>query len=233
MSQFEGNWSFSWLMKYEQCAMWFKLAKIERLPEPPRPADNPMERGNRIHKAIEDYIQGKSNDIVCEARNIAALRGSYDHMRALYAVGKATVEQDWFFDHNWEPCTRENVWLWVKLDVNVTDEDNGIVIPIDHKSGKSGYKTIEHVQQLQLYSAVGAIKYPWASTLLPELHYVDEGHIRQMSMTSEQALSYIGRFDQRAQRIYDDRMFRPNPNKHVCRYCPYSPRGTGACAVGV
>ena len=43
----------------------------------------------------------------------------------------------------------------------------------------------------------------------------------------------VGRFDARAQRIYNDRFFKSNANKVTCRYCPFSPRGTGACPVGV
>lgn len=230
---YTGNWSFSWLMKYEQCAFMFKLAKIERLPEPPRPPDNPLERGNRIHKALEDYVTGKSSTPDSEARKLAPIQHVYDHMRMLYTHGMVTVEQDWFFDHNWEVCDRKDVWLWVKLDTCVLDESQALVIPGDTKSGKSGYKAVEHVQQLQIYSATSAIKFPWANTLAPELYYVDEGHIRQTEMSREHALSFIGRFDQRAQRIYDDRMFRPNPSAHTCRYCSYSPRGTGACPVGV
>lgn len=233
MSVYTRNWSFSSLMVYEQCAFRFKLARIERLPEPERPPDNPLERGNRIHKALEDYIKGDTSYLNSEAKKIEPLQANIDHVRMLYEHGQVTVEEDWTLDSDWSFCDKSNAWLWMKLDVCVLDENSGIVIPIDWKSGKSGYKTIEHVQQLQLYAGTAALKFEWAETLIPELYYVDEGHVRQMSFTREQALGFIDRFDKRAQRIYGERLWRPNPNAHNCRYCPYSPRGTGACPVGV
>lgn len=234
MIRFTGNWSFSKLMTYESCAYRFKLQYIDRAPQLPPKPDNPMERGNRIHGALEKYVKGETNTPACEAKAIDKFTPVLDHLRELYAAGQATAEQDWFFDRDWEPCEREDVWLWVKLDWNAEDEENGLVVPGDYKSGKSQYKAIEHVQQVQLYSVAAVIKYSWAERTIPELHYVDEGWVRGSEYTREEALRYIGRFDARAQRIYDDRFFRPNPNAMTCKWCPYGPKnGTGACPVGV
>ena len=85
---------------------------------------------------------------------------------------------------------------------------------------------------MQLYAGLSALQYDWADVFTSELWYVDEGHVKAFSCTREQALMYIGRFDARAQKIYADRLFRPNPNMHNCRWCPYSKgSGTGACPV--
>lgn len=231
---FTGNWSISKLFDYEACPMRFRLKYIDRLPQLPLKPDNPLERGSRIHNAKELYVKGESNSQASEARQDAAFEKVVDHLRILYACGMATAEQDWFFDRDWNVTTRENVWLWVKLDWNVTDLSQHLVIPGDYKSGKSQYKAIEHVQQVQLYSVAAVLKYEWADRVIPELHYLDEGWVRGMEYTREEALKFLGRFDTRAQRIYDDRLFRPNPTSHTCRYCPYGPKnGTGACPVGV
>lgn len=243
------NWSISKLFMYESCPMRFRLKYIDRLPEPPLPPDNPMERGSRIHTDLEHYIDGRKDSLdKCEARQLAPLMDSYNAMRDLYMAGKVTAEQDWWFDADWQPCDRNNVWLWAKLDVSIVDEDapdtvkigrelfatNGsVAISGDHKSGKSQYKTVEHVQQTQLYCAISALKYPQVHLHVAELYYVDEGWVRAAAYTREEALKFIGRFEARAQKIYTDRVFRPNPNKVTCRFCPYSPRGTGACPVGV
>src|SRR5690606_10821454 len=61
IAQFNGNWSFSWLMKYESCAHLFKLGKIDKLPQLEPEKDNPLERGNRVHKCYELYIKGESD----------------------------------------------------------------------------------------------------------------------------------------------------------------------------
>lgn len=247
------NWSFSSLMMYESCPYRFKLAKIDKLPRKPLPPDNPMERGNRIHGGLERYVKGETAVLVTEARGMDKLQHVADRLRELYACDMATVEQDWLFNRDWDEAPKRmrcsvhddittdgcaecetKVWLWAKLDTCGIDIENKLVVPGDWKSGKSQYKAVEHVQQLQLYSAVAALKYPWAETIIPELYYVDEGHIRSSEYTREQALSFVGRFDVRAQRIFDDKFYRPNPNVNTCRYCDFGPRnGTGACAVGV
>lgn len=245
IAQFDGNWSFSWLMKYESCAHLFKLGKIDKLPTLPLEPGNPLERGSRIHSRYELYVKGESDDFDEEAKCSAHFRAATDHLRTLYQCGMAIAEEDWLYDRDWnltckparQPTAEESglvVWLWAKLDACVIDRANKHVICIDYKTGKSQYKAIEHVQQLQLYAALAAIKYPWAEKITVELWYLDEGHVRSAEYTHEEALQFIGRFDKRAQRIYDDRYFRPNPNKITCAYCPYGPRrGTGACPVGV
>jgi len=261
IAQFNGNWSFSWLMKYESCAHLFKLGKIDKLPQLEPEKDNPLERGNRVHKCYELYIKGESDLFDEEAKCSGRFRPASDHLRTLFRCGMASVEEDWLFDHDWNPTDkkfrcpvhaateadalvsrfdpeceqcRRQLYLWAKLDACVFDKSNKHAICIDFKTGKSQYKAIEHVQQLQLYAALAALKCPWADRITVELWYLDEGHVRQAEYTREEALKFIGRFDQRAQRIYNDRLFRPNPNKITCAYCPYGPRrGTGACPVGV
>jgi CRISPR/Cas system-associated exonuclease Cas4 (RecB family) len=228
------NWSYSKLDTYETCAFQFKLRYIDRMPEPPRPPDNPLERGNRIHDNLEGFVKGTASIKDNEARAIGEFKAPLERLQDLYAAGMATAEQNWFIDQDWGNCARDKVWLWSKLDFSVLDEHNGHAIVGDYKSGKSQYKAINHVQQLQLYAAVTAIRYEWAERITAELWYVDEGHIKPFEVNREEALRFIGRFDERVQRLYKDRFFRPNPNKITCAYCPFGPkRGTGICPVGV
>jgi CRISPR/Cas system-associated exonuclease Cas4 (RecB family) len=220
-------------MVYEQCPFRFKLSKIDKLPEPPRDEKSPLERGNRIHKHLEDHVmEGRSLDGI-EALAVDKFKPLLTCLQSLYADGKVSVEENWLFDKDWNICERNEVWLWSKLDVNVRDEERATSVVIDHKSGKSTYKAIEHTCQMQLYGAETALRQEWAETIIVELWYVDEGHVKQQAYSRDQALRYVQSFDRRANRIYDDRHFRPNPNKVTCRWCPYSPRGTGACPVGV
>lgn len=234
---FNGNWSFSKLMMYENCAMRFKLKYIDQLPEPPQPKDSPLERGSRIHDRIDQYINGVTHTYAePEAKKIDVFVPIIEHLRTLREAGMATAEQDIFFNADWELCDRSSVWLWLKKDFNVYDyysKDGPRTITGDWKSGNSAYKTVEHIQQLQLYVACDALEFPDAVEHVAELHYVDEGWIRSATYTHEEALKFVGKFQARADRIYNDRFFRPNANKVTCKWCPYSPRGTGACPVGV
>lgn len=224
------NWAISTLLKYEACPYQVKLSKIDKLPEPPRdPKNDPLARGSEIHTALEHVVlHGDAVPKVAEAFTKQLL-----HARTLYLEGMATAEQNWWFDKDWGVCERPKVWLWAKLDLNVTDEARRVVVSVDYKTGRSGYKAIDHVQQMQLYGAAGALKYPWAETIYAELWYIDEGWVKGMEFTREHALRYVGMFQSRADRMMNDQNFRPNPSKYTCRYCPYSPRGTGACPVGV
>ena len=225
------NWSFSKLDVYETCAYRFRLQYIEKLPEKPRPPDNPMERGNRIHDNLEKFVKGEAA-LDNEARRLPVFEPALRHLQELYRCGQAIAEDNWWFDRDWNVCDRNAVWLWSKLDFNVHDEDNAHSIIGDYKSGKSGYKTIVHIQQMQLYAAAVALRQEWAEKITVELWYVDEGWIRTTDYTREEALRFVGRFENRAARIYADRFFRPNPTKQSCRYCPYNKStGTGACAV--
>lgn len=246
------NWSISKLFMYEQCPMRFRLKYIDKLPELPLPPDNPLERGNRIHKHLEDFVKGERSSLDgIEAKAIDAFKPMIEHLRTLYSVQQATVEEDWLYDHNWdmtdkryrcpthkdhrdldcEQCQHE-MWLWVKLDWSVLDEEKLTVITGDWKSGKSKYKAVDHIQQTQLYAAVSAIKYPWADTHIAEIPYVDEGHIRSSTYTREEALRFVDRFQKRADKIYADRLFRANANVITCKWCPYRKNGgTGACPV--
>jgi len=234
---YTGNWSFSSLTNYEACAYRFKLAKIDRLPEPPRPPDNPLERGNREHDLFFRYVTGEADSLrASTARAIGEFHGLFDHLRELMVAGKGEAEDDWIFDHDWGTSDRSNAWLWSKLDYFAKDVDANYGVVIDYKTGKSKYKAASHVDQMTLYAGITALRHEWIERMDVELWYVDEGITRQMTFSREEALRYIGRFQQRADRIYEDRMFRANPNVETCRWCPYRPHvkgGTGACPVGV
>ena len=227
------NWSFSKLTKFETCPMRFKLQYIDRIPEPPRPPDNPMERGNRIHNNLEAYVKGTGTLQGNEAKRLDDFLEPLAHLAELYACGQATAEDNWFFDNEWFECSREDVWLWSKLDFLVMDDEKSTLIVGDYKSGKSAYKAIEHIQQTQLYAACATLKYPDYDTIVTELWYVDEGSIKPLTYSKERALKFVDHFNQRAQKIYQEKYFRPNPTKQTCRYCPYGPRELGICPVGV
>jgi RecB family exonuclease len=251
--EYVGNWSFSSLKDFEECKFRFALAKIHKLPKPALPPNNPLERGTRIHDHLEKFIKSEHDNLFeSEARGIKEFEEAVLHLRDLYSEGKATAEQDWLFDDGWDltfknvehamkigyddvdPASITPIWLWTKLDFCVTCEDTGRVVVGDYKSGKSAYKEMEHMQQLQIYSAVAALKYEWADTIIAELWYMDEGHVRPMELTREQALKYVGRFDRRARAMYAERVFKPNPHERNCRFCPFGKRnGTGVCPVAI
>jgi CRISPR/Cas system-associated exonuclease Cas4 (RecB family) len=229
MSNGISNWSFSTLMDYERCPFKVKLKKIDRLPEPPRKPDDPLARGSRIHDELMHTV-ASGTAVPREAK-------AFDKLlllaRELHQAGMATTEQDWFFDDAWQPTTQANVWLWAKLDLEVDNQAEKTAVVIDYKTGRSAYKTYEHLEQGMLYAACKMMRTPWVETIEAELWYIDEGLIKPYVYTREDALRFLGKFHQRAEKLMSDKILRPNPNRITCKWCPYSPRGTGACPVGV
>ena len=227
------NWSFSKLTKFEACPYRFKLQYIDRIPEPPRPPDNPMERGDRIHDNLEKFVKGQGTLHGNEAKKLDEFVPALEHLALLYAEGQAHAEDNWFFDADWSVCDRDAVWLWSKLDFLVKDDETSTLIVGDYKSGKSAYKALEHIQQTQLYAACATIKYPEYDFIQTELWYVDEGTTKTVKYSKEKSLRFVAHFTTRAEKIYNEKYFRPNPSKPTCRYCPYGPRELGVCPVGV
>lgn len=229
------HWSFSMLMKYEACPMKVRLQYLDHSPQPPVPDDSPLARGNREHKRLELFVGGDDHALDdCEAKHTLEFKELLLHARELRERGQATTEQDWFFGPDWIPCEKgADKSQWAKVDLSVFSEEQHRVVSVDYKTGRSGYKTVEHIQQNQLYAADTACKYEWADRIDTELWYLDEGFIRRASYSREEALKFVGRFQARVDRMFNDKFFRPNPNRMTCKYCPFSPRGTGACPVGV
>jgi CRISPR/Cas system-associated exonuclease Cas4 (RecB family) len=227
------NWSFSKLLSYEQCAFRVKLRYIEKIPEPPRdPNNDPLARGDRIHKNLEAVIKG-TEALGTEARKIDEFKPMLERLNALYECGMATSEDDWTYNADWDECGKKDYWLWAKVDYNVHDDSEGLIITGDWKSGKSYYKMAEHLTQTQLYAGISALRFPDADRFITEIPYVDEGHILSREYTRAEALQFIKKFNYRAERMLADKWFKPNANKHTCKFCPYSPRGNGHCPVGV
>ena len=228
------NWSISKLFMYETCPMRFRLKYIDKLPEPKPDANSPLERGNRIHKNLEDFLKEGASLQNNEAKALAKFEPALNHLQKLYECGKATAEDNWFYNYDWEVCERKDVWLWAKLDFFVYDPDTKHAIVGDYKSGKSRYKAVEHTQQTQLYAAVAALRNAEIEKITSELWYVDEGHVMSREYTAEQAMRFVDMFDRRVDRIYQDKVFRPNANVIACKWCPFGKQnGNGLCPVGV
>lgn len=129
------NWSISKLFMYESCPMRFRLKYIDRIPELPPKPDSPLERGNRIHGNLENFLKDKEGGDLKdnEAKRIEDFKPALNHLKELYDAGKATAEDNWFYNYDWEVCDRKSVWLWAKLDFYVFDPDTGLAIVGDYK----------------------------------------------------------------------------------------------------
>jgi hypothetical protein len=231
--------SHSRLTTFELCNFRAKLAYIDRIPEPDRPlkpgqTEHANDRGTRIHLAAEKFVQG-GVELVDELKTFEP---ELLHLRDLNKKGQVSMEGEWAFDQKWSPVAwmSSDVWMRIKCDVTAfLDVENAVVI--DYKSGKRWGNEVKHAEQMQLYQLGSFLRYPKLKTVTVELWYTDQNELHDMTYRREQGLRFAAGFEKRMKRMTDETEFKPNPNVHSCRFCPYRPSlyptGDGPCKVGV
>lgn len=240
-------WSFSSLQKYEQCPYQAKLAKIDKIPEPERPAppngdEHANDRGSRIHDHAEAYVRGDTGTMLPEMLHF---KQGFENLRQLFKKNKVELEDMWCFDDAWEPVASnawDEIWARIKLDaVAFIGEDESHAAVIDYKTGKKFGNEVKHGQQLQLYCIGTALLYPEVETITAELWYLDKDELTSMTFSRRQALRFMRGFNERAVKMTTDTQFKPKPNKSSCMFCPYGPKEfsnkwvnkSGHCEFGV
>lgn len=228
-------WSYSTLKQFEKCPHSIELAKVHKQPGPVLPADNPMVRGNRVHKNGEDFVQGVTEKLGPELKK--HFETDIAELREDYAEGNILVEEDWGFTKEWASTgwMSKDVWARIKCDVVKTMDVNARKI-IDYKTGKSFGNEVSHIQQGQLYSIAAFMKYPEIEFVEASFWYVDEGKkSRPKIYTRKQMIPIINSFTKRANKMTDCVVFIAKPNRSNCKYCDFGPNngGTNVCEFGV
>ena len=231
-------WSFSGLRIFEACPERARRKYIDREPEAPRDANNPAERGIRIHANAEQYITGEAPELIPELTKhykaeLNRLRERYDEQPEHFAI-----EQDWGFDADWQPTGffDENVWCRMKLDVLEFPEDSPeTAVIIDWKSGKKFGNEMKYNQQGQLYAIGTFVKYPEIQALKAQFLFTDTGEKMNCIYARDKLPPIITNFTKRGLAMTSAVHFPAKANKMNCRYCPYSMNngGTDTCPYGV
>jgi RecB family exonuclease len=229
-------WSYSSLTTFEACPYRVWLDRIDKQPRPERDDDHPINRGLRVHKAIEDYITGQTTELTPDAKRYADLCAE---LRAGYDDGKVEVEAAWWFTKDWTPCSSQSNdrWFVVKTDATQRLNDKTLLI-VDWKTGKSFMKEVKHGGQMHLYAAAAFTKYPEIEETIIRLVYLDEAAPgKSKHYLRPQLVPFIRTYSRRGAQMMDDVQagkFPPKPNKSNCKFCDFGPsHGTSACAYGV
>ena len=101
-----------------------------------------------------------------------------------------------------------------------------------HNTGKRFGNEVKHAIQLQLYALCALIRYPEIEHVTCELWYLDQNELADFSMKRSQMRKYIALFDSKGRALTEDTVFKPNPNVHSCKYCPYHPSRQNDCEFG-
>ena len=231
------SWSHSRLVDFEKCRFMAKLKYIDRIPEPERPlppgkTEHANDRGTRVHDAAERYVMG-GIELIPE---LHSHREHYDELREKYALGKVALEGEWAVDREWMPVAwgSSTAWGRMKLDAMVQEKPDYARV-IDYKTGKKAGNEIKHAEQEQIYQLATFLRYPQLQRVQVEFWYTDLGPEEMVvrTYTRAQGLKFLKAVERRASALTDCTDFKPNPNVFSCKWCPYGPRGTGHCKVGV
>jgi hypothetical protein len=224
-------WSISRLFEFEKCPHSSYLRHIVKSPQPELPEDHPMLRGSRIHKEVEQYINGETDDFPSSGKK---MRDVLDYCKEAYNKGEASVEEQWGFDSDWSPVGwfDNSVWLRAATDCSIVRDDTAEIF--DWKTGKSFGNEVKYMQQMQLYGVCAFMLYPEVDYLDVTLGFLDDGKQRTKGFERGAKVNkLIARFTERGNRMTNCVDFRPKPNAMNCKYCPFGPGGTNVCMYGV
>lgn len=223
-------WSYSTVSTYEECAYRIFINKVKKIPEPSGAA---ADRGTAVHTAAEDYVQGKTDELIPELKNH---KQGLDELRTMYPTGLVSVEGEWAYTIDWEKTgwMDGNCWARIKLDVFVkTSDTTGRVI--DYKTGKKYSNEIKHAQQGLLYAIGAFMRDPNLEYVDVEFWYTDLAlkESTKKPYTRAQALMFMPSFHKRGVKMTTEKDFNPNPSKMNCKWCHYGKGDHPECRYGI
>mgnify|MGYP000193276832 CR=1 FL=1 len=223
-------WSISTLDKFETCAYQVYIAKVKKIPEPQGDA---AARGETIHKAAENFVNGTTPDLIPELKKYEAL---FDELKAAFTRGEVEQEGEWGFTLDWVPTgwMAPDVWARIKLDAFVRTSPTTARV-IDFKTGKKFGNEVKHTQQGLLYAIGSFMRNPELEFIDVEFWYTDQKleDKTKKSYTREQALMFLPSFHNRGVRMTTEKNFDPNPSKTNCMWCSFKNGEHPECRWGI
>lgn len=216
-------WSYSRWNDYKLCPFKFKCKHIDRLPDPSGPA---AARGTEIHGKAEAYVKAtRKPKLDADLKNVA------EELEFCRKAG-AIAEQEWGFRNDWNWIGRagwfgNDVWFRMKADVVVSYADDTGLLG-DWKTGKMYF---ENEEQVELFGAVGFMRFPNWTEVDVRLWYTDvaaaDNEIQRVYTAKEGELIRAD-WAKRVRPMFNDRKFPPTPNDK-CKWCNYSKAKGGPC----
>lgn len=211
------RWSYSVLKDFERCPRLYHWRRVQRLPEAPSAA---LERGNLLHKLVEDYLTGKAPLDPMFTRFA-------EYIEEVKAAKGLEVEQLWAFGRGWEPVSRDAAWLWVKMDAyHPLGRTRARVV-----DWKSGGIYAENAEQVRLYAVAAMSRDPRIKEVDVDLCYFDQRQVNSETVKRRELDINIRDFNQRAAAVEAERKFKPTPGRH-CQWCTFSKAKGGECEAG-
>lgn len=222
--------SYSSIKKYELCARWFYIEKVLKVKGG---SGAGAERGEKMHKALENFLKGTRKTLPKEVADFA------DDLAELKKQKGLMVEDEWAFDNHWEPVAWKHaeVYMRMKLDAMYPMKKDAMMV-IDFKTGK--VKESEHVEQAGLYALGTFIHHPEVKRVTVEFWYLDHDEVLVWQFNRKDMKKLQRNWEFRLMRVNRDERFKPSPSG-LCppslrnldwEGCPHNPYGTALCEHG-
>jgi hypothetical protein len=208
LGEYIKHWSYSLYGQHKKCPAAVKYSKIDKLQGPSVPA---MERGTMIHSLAEHYLTGGITGGV--PPQLRKLEYEFKTLKRMTPV----CEKFWGLDVFWQPM--DYGWVVAKTDAFVPPtKKDPILINVDHKTGR---EYAEHVDQSELYSAIGFGLYPQIEEVETCFFYIDQGYVKPYFYTRKQLKELVLKWLDRGKKLMATRNFLPTPSREACGWCGF------------
>lgn len=219
------RWSYSALDTYRQCPLRAKFRYVDKIPEPPRAEGNAADRGTRMHEELQEHLLGR-------APRPAWLDEKFHDDVETIMTYDVSCEEPMYFDDCWQITTEANRWLTIKQDIQFVIADD-MTVSIDLKTGRRDGNELKHYTQKSLYAIANWLTNRDLDKHMAGMWYLDQKSTWETVFTSEELERLRSKLDVEVAKMMSDKLMRPRPNVMNCKWCPYSPRASGHCPVGV
>jgi len=206
--------SLSRLQLFEQCPRRAALSAIYKVPEPDRPGESPLDRGSRLHKSIEDYIQGVTDELDPEVKHHRDTFIEDFRKWHVDTPAQVEIEERWNFTDDWQTCgDREwdKIWFIVKLDALYHKSEDEAVF-VDWKSGKKNGNEVKHADQLLTYAIATFFRYPDVESVVSRMIYIDANETSELEIDRQHAMRFFPRLNNRLLAVTGAQEFPPKPS---------------------
>ena len=213
-------WSYSSLTAYETCPRRFYLTKITKKVTEPQTEATVF--GNKVHKALEDYVGG----LAPLPGNMAQYQPVADKIKA--TPGKKMLEYSFGLTKALTPTTffGSDVWVRGKLDVSILRPKEAIVL--DYKTGKRKFD----MDQLKLFAAVGFALWPYAERSRTGYVWLPENTMDREEFTPDQKPIIFAEFASRVRRMelsQENNEWPARPSGLCKKWCPVGKENCEFC----
>jgi len=205
------SWSYSSLKEYTTCPKQYQEVKV--LKNYQKSMTEQILYGNRVHKALENYI--KDGEPLAE--NYKRYQKLMDELKEI--PGEFHPELRMALNYHKEPCrwSAEDCWARGIVDFLVIDGEDAFIV--DYKTGSNKYPD---VKQLKLMALMVFAHFPKVQNIKAGLLFVAHNTFNEEFYTREKKEDLWGYFIPDLERLklsYEQDVWHATPN-NLCGWCP-------------